>query len=307
MHEGLTLDLRVASSADTTGSLAVGADDAWNFLLALRRSVDAGAASARFDRIVGAPGHPAARLSIDLADGKVIAGAELLAPAAAELIELFAGLAARPAATGWVVALLGQSLDGYIATHSGDSRCVSGRESLVHQHRLRAMSDAVLVGASTAVLDDPRLTTRHVPGPHPVRVVIDPNGRLPRGHGLLCDELAETLVIRTGERAGERTVTDQATELTLTVPEGRLCPREVVAALRQRGLGRVMVEGGGVTVTRFLEAGVLERLQLAVAPILLGAGRRSIELPGVARLSDALRPRSRHYLMGDDVLFDLAF
>lgn len=291
----------------TAGAPPLGIDAAWALLLALRRAVDAGMVGHSFDHIVGTSGHATGRVTVDLDRRRIVAGTELFDVAACELLDLFVDIAAAPRGDGLVVAMLGQSLDGYIATRPGDSRYVNGHPSLVHQHRLRALSDAVLVGASTALLDDPRLTTRHVSGPNPVRVVVDPSRRLPARHGLLCDGAAATLVVRAGAAEAERRLTDQALELSLEAADGRLCPHRVVQALAARGLGRLMVEGGGVTVTRFLQAAALDRLQLAVAPLLLGAGRRAIDLPAVERLADGLRPRSRSYSMGEDVLFDLAF
>ncbi|HEV7823266.1 MAG TPA: RibD family protein, partial [Burkholderiales bacterium] len=77
-----------------------------------------------------------------------------------------------------VVGQIGQSLDGRIATASGHSRYINGPAGLCHLHRLRSLVDAVLVGVGTALADDPQLTVRHVAGPHPARVVLDPKGRL---------------------------------------------------------------------------------------------------------------------------------
>jgi riboflavin biosynthesis pyrimidine reductase len=87
--------------------------------------------------------------------------------------------------------------------------------------------------------------------------------------------------------------------------EGGIAPARLVAALAARGLTRLLVEGGGVTVGRFLEAGLLHRLQLAVSPLILGAGRPALPVAPVERLDEALRPPCRHYRMGEDVLFDL--
>ena len=287
----------------------LGTNAAWNLLLAARAAIAAGGVGSRLGLVAREPGLPPAAITLDLSSGRCAAGRHRFNAAACELLDLFLDLAIRPAGRRQVVAMLGQSLDGYIATHGGDSHYVNDQPSLAHQHRLRALSDAVLIGASTAVLDRPRLTTRHVEGPHPVRVVVDPNRRLPAGHGLLCDGAARTMIVRRAERVAAeieiRRLTDQAAELLVPARDGQLCPRAVLQALAEHGLTRLMVEGGGITVTRFLESGMLDRLQLAVAPLILGRGRPAIDLPAVERLGQGLRPRTRVFRMGCDVLFDM--
>ena len=204
------------------------------------------------------------------------------------------------------MAVLGQSLDGFIATCEGHSRYINGQDSLIHLHRVRALSDAVVIGVSTAIADCPQLTTRHVDGPDAVRVVIDPHGRLPDDSGLLRDEAATTLVVRGTDGAPcETRLSAQATAVHLPATDGRIAPAEVVAALTDRGLTRLLIEGGGVTVSRFLEAGLLHRLQLAISPLILGAGRPALPVTPAAGLEQALRPSGRRYVMGQDVLFDL--
>jgi riboflavin-specific deaminase-like protein len=213
-------------------------------------------------------------------------------------------LALTPAARGSVTAVLGQTLDGYIATTDGDSRYVNGAGGLAHLHRLRALSDAVIVGATTAALDQPRLTTRLVDGPSPVRVVIDPQRRLPATCPLITDGTGSTLILGRGT-GGEQRISSQAVRLDLAAEGPELAPATIIAALRARGLTRLLIEGGGDTVSRFLKAGCLDRLHLLVAPFFLGAGRAAIRLPGLERLADAPRPYCRQHLLDGDVLFDL--
>ena len=93
------------------------------------------------------------------------------------------------------IAHLGQSLDGYIATASGDSYYVTGPDNVRHLHRLRALADAIVVGAGTVARDDPQLTVRHVEGPNPVRVVLDPAARLDARRRVFSDGAAPTLVV----------------------------------------------------------------------------------------------------------------
>ena len=207
-----------------------------------------------------------------------------------------------------VMAQLGQTLDGRIATRTGHSHFVTGPEDIVHLHRLRALVDAVVVGAGTAISDDPRLTVREVPGRNPVRVLLDPSARVPLDRLMFRDGAAPTLWIVTPQAA---VVGAPAGVQVLRLPEansgGGFRPADVLQALAARGLNRVLVEGGGITVSRFLDAGVLHRLHLTLAPLLLGSGRPSLTLDPVDRLDQALRPRCRQFPLGADLLFDLEF
>ena len=226
-------------------------------------------------------------------------------PDARDLFDLYLPLTRGP---DFVIGQLGQSLDGRIATVSGRSQYITGPEDIRRLHRLRALVDAVILGAGTVEQDDPRLTVREVEGENPVRVVLDPDGRLGEDRRVFSDRAARTLVVRraTTPASHSRTRGDGPEVLTLPAagPLG-FEPGAVLDALRDRGLRRVLVEGGGVTVSRFLEAGLLDRLHLTVAPILMGSGHPGITLPPFEALGQSLRPRCRHVPLGDDLLFDL--
>ncbi len=221
------------------------------------------------------------------------------------LLRLYLPLFNPALVTGWTVAHLGQSLDGCIATHNGDACFVTGPENIVHLHRMRALADAVVVGAGTVANDDPRLTTRLVPGPSPVRVVIDPMRRLAERFQVFQDGAAETLLCCAGAQAGGRGKHGRARVLPITGAADRLDLGALKSVLHGHGLRRLFVEGGGVTVSGFVVADLVDRLQVTVAPVVIGQGRPGLALPRVNALSEALRAPSQAVPMGQDTCYDL--
>ena len=202
----------------------------------------------------------------------------------------------------YVVAQLGQSLDGRIATASGHSYYVTGEASRVHLHRLRALVDAVLIGVGTLEADDPQLTVRHVSGAHPVRVVLDPNARASASRRLFCDDGPPTWHLI---GADQTALPGVRTQYLTRSDDGRIDPASVLAALAEHGMGRVLIEGGGQTISGFIAANCVDRLHTVVAPLLIGSGRPGLSLPEIETLHQARRPVCRDYPMGDDRLYDL--
>ncbi len=223
------------------------------------------------------------------------------------LVSLYGPLCAARGRPSFAIGHLAQSLDGRIATAAGLSKWLSGPEDLLHTHRMRALADAVVVGANTVLHDDPQLTVRRCGGDHPVRVVIDPDRRLDGSQRVFRDGAAPTLLLaatdcaRSGETLGQAEV--------VPVPRGAsgLDPQAIRHLLAERGLHWLFIEGGGVTISRFLAAGALDRLQITVVPLILGSGRPSIVLPEITDLRNSLRPRTRRFVLGDDVMVECDF
>ncbi|MEM1372357.1 MAG: RibD family protein [Pseudomonadota bacterium] len=211
-----------------------------------------------------------------------------------------------------IIAQLGQSLDGRIATSTGASRWINRQAALSHLHALRACVDAVVVGVGTVIADDPQLNVRHfrLPDGHrqPVRVILDPNARIPGS--AKCLELApdpRTADNRTIHITKPGAALDQPglKHIELEPIDGQISPAAIVSALAKIGLNRLLIEGGARTISRFLDADVVDRLHVLVAPLLIGAGQNSLETRAIDRLSEARRPATQIHVFEDgDVLFD---
>ncbi|MEJ1964861.1 MAG: RibD family protein [Gammaproteobacteria bacterium] len=221
-----------------------------------------------------------------------------------DLLELYLPISSAGPDRPITLGHLGQSLDGFIATPSGDSCFVTGPQNILHLHRLRALCDAVVVGSRTVQSDNPRLTTRLVAGRNPLRVVLDPDCRLPGTHRVFSDGEAQTLRVCADGAVTPSARNGTAEIITVTARDGTLDLADLVRQLQARGCYRIFVEGGGVTVSSFLEAGLLDRLHIAVAPILIGEGRPAIRIPAQVRLQDCMKLHQRVYRTGNDILFD---
>jgi diaminohydroxyphosphoribosylaminopyrimidine deaminase / 5-amino-6-(5-phosphoribosylamino)uracil reductase len=236
-------------------------------------------------------------------------GALLGRMGAGELEALYGPLCAIVPGQSFAIAHLAQSLDGKIAALNGVSRWISGEEDLCHTHRMRALADAVVVGADTVLHDDPLLTVRRCSGTHPVRVVIDPERKLESHHKVFTDRSARTIVVAAATRKNGKNDWRAEGVETLVLPRDGtvIAPGAIKEALAARGLHWLFIEGGGVTISNFLHAGCLDRLQITVAPLILGSGRPSLTLPGVAEPSLGLRPQMRRLSLGADTLFECVF
>ena len=238
-------------------------------------------------------------------------GGDLATLPPCRLADLFGPVLAPPTATDGcrVIGRLAQTLDGRIATASGSSQWIGGRGDIVHTHRLRALCHAVIVGAGTVRHDDPRLTTREVAGNNPVRVVLDTDRRLSDAYRVFQDDGPPTLLACAADAPGPERVGDAEVLRLPRAAAGGLCIPALLDALCARRMTRLFVEGGGLTVSRFLAAGCLDRLHVTVAPVLLGSGIPAFTLPEAGRIADGLRFAWRVFPLdpeGGDMLFDIA-
>jgi riboflavin biosynthesis pyrimidine reductase len=163
-----------------------------------------------------------------------------------------------------------------------------------------------VVGVGTVLADDCRLTVRAVAGPDPVRVVLDPAARAPLTAQVFSDAGPGALWLVAEDASVPDDLPAQVEVVRLPRgADGAFRPVGVVAVLAERGLGRVLVEGGGVTVSRFLAAGALDRLLVTTAPVLVGDGVPGIRFEGRERIAEALRPPARRFALGHDSCVEL--
>ena len=287
-------------------------DAAWTIVLATSRAAESAAAAGATSTFAISPDGELLPVGADNPHAVVAwrqdSGWEATLPVTdprRALIDLYLPITSATSKRPVTIGHLGQSLDGFIATHSGESQFVTGEENILHLHRMRALCDAVVVGAGTVAADDPQLTTRRVPGPSPLRVVLDPSRRLADHYKVFTDDSAETLYICTDPsiRQDDKSMGRAEVLAVHDQPHG-MDAAAVLKLLRERGCHRIFVEGGGVTVSMFLQADLLDRLQVAIAPLIIGSGRPAIRLPAREALSECRRPRYRVFRMGDDVFFD---
>ena len=203
-----------------------------------------------------------------------------------------------------VVGQIGQTMDGRIATVTGQSKYVNGPAGLTHLHQLRALVDAVLIGVGTAVADNPQLTVRLVNGNSPARVILDPTARLAPDSHVWCDDGVQKIwVVADGVVASPP---PQVELLSLPAIDDAINPIHLLQRLSSRGLKRILIEGGAETVSRFIRANCLDRLHLIVAPIIMGSGRPSFNLPPIEHMDQALRLPVQTHLLDNEIVFDCA-
>ncbi|MEJ2199646.1 MAG: bifunctional diaminohydroxyphosphoribosylaminopyrimidine deaminase/5-amino-6-(5-phosphoribosylamino)uracil reductase RibD [Desulfuromonadaceae bacterium] len=199
------------------------------------------------------------------------------------------------------------TLDGKTATVSGDSRWISGEASRLQVHRLRDKVDAIMVGSGTLLRDDPQLTTR-LPegGRNPLRVIIDSQLRIPLSAKVLQDLNSAPTLIATSSRGdagkGEDLRRLGAELLVLDGAEGRVDLAALLQQLGQRGVQHLLLEGGSGLNQAMLEAGLIDRLMLFIAPKIVGGGDGFGIFAGcgVTRLADALQLTDLRYSRFDD-------
>ncbi len=201
------------------------------------------------------------------------------------------------------------SLDGKIATRTGDSKWITNEASRARVHEMRRQTDALITGIGTVLSDNPRLTARdsegNATGRPLLRVIVDTNGRMPSDAPLLS-EPGEVLWI-VGDNAYVTAPTDNVTILKSTLIDGKVDLAVVIGALGTRELHNVMIEAGAGLAGAFVEAGLVHKVAAFIAPLMIGGADAPGPLAGLgsASINDALPLENiTHTVIGGDILVE---
>jgi diaminohydroxyphosphoribosylaminopyrimidine deaminase/5-amino-6-(5-phosphoribosylamino)uracil reductase len=255
------------------------------------------------DTKVSGSGHAAlkaAGLEVEAGDG---------AEESARVLEAY--IKHRRTGLPFVVVKYAATLDGRIAASSGDSRWVSGPQTLAWAHANRPKLDAILVGASTVVIDDPQLTARPdgvEVARQPLRVVLDSTGRIPANAKVLTGS-SKTLVVSTGRSRADWRSAIEATGAEVLIldadDDGHVPLRPLLAELGRRGILLLLVEGGGVLIGSFFDERLVDKVTAVIAPMIVGAvdAPAAVAGKGAAYMRDAVRLRDIEVeRLGEDIL-----
>ena len=237
-----------------------------------------------------------------LRDAGIAVEVGLLAPEAERDNAAF--LTHRRTGKPWVVLKLAQSLDGRIATRTGQSRWITGKLARRHAHRWRSWVDGVVVGAGTVLCDDPELTVRHVRGRDPRPMVVDGRLRVSPGASLFRRGTAVLITADSTPEEARRKFEAAGAEIwTFPSESGRLDLRDMVRTAGERGMISLLIEGGRDLATSALADRIVDQLMLHVAPRLLGAGISGVGDLGIELVDKGITlERMELKRLGDDAL-----
>ncbi len=210
----------------------------------------------------------------------------------------------------YVTAKYAQSLDGRIATKTGDSQWISSEASRKYVHFLRSTNDGIMVGAGTVIADNPQLTVRHAKGKNPLRIIVDSKLRIPIKSSVLTDDNPHQTIIATTSNAPSRKITaikKLGAEVLVVKKErnGKVSFSSLLKELGKREIMSVLVEGGSGMITALLKVNLVDKMIIPISPRILGKGLEAIGDLNINKIKDAIKFSSfKTMKKGDDLIFE---
>ncbi|UCE04505.1 MAG: bifunctional diaminohydroxyphosphoribosylaminopyrimidine deaminase/5-amino-6-(5-phosphoribosylamino)uracil reductase RibD [bacterium] len=208
----------------------------------------------------------------------------------------------------YVTLKIAQSLDGRIASMTGNSQWITSHQARVEAHRIRRESDAIIVGIGTVLADNPQLTVRHVKGRNPIRIVLDSHLRIPLGGQLLTDKnVHKTIVATTSKDHTKISQIKKTGAHVWEIPEnekGNIFIPILLKKLANARMSAIMVEGGAQVFTSFLKERMVDHIVMALAPKIIGTGIEAIGDLGILNVNNSIgliNVKTRK--LGPDLLF----
>ena len=205
----------------------------------------------------------------------------------------------------FVTLKLAQTLDGNIATCTGDSKWITSKASRVRGHQLRAEADAILVGSGTVMADDPELSVRYVNGCSPTKIVLDSQLKIGSNAKIFG---GAPLVIATSNEVCKKRIKERkkkgAQVWQLPILNGQIDLKAVLQKAAQMGLRHILIEGGSRVAASALRLGLVDRIAAFIAPKILGAGIPAIGSLNITSITDAIElENAKVEPIGNDFLF----
>ena len=217
-----------------------------------------------------------------------------------ELFDIFLPIILNKDKGPYIIGHLAQTLDGYIATQAGESKYISCKENIEHIHRLRAISDIIIVGSKTVLLDNPKLTTRMVEGSSPLRMVLNSKNNLNNNLKVFThkDGNGFKIINKNGQKEMNNIFSLPAYKKGFKISD-------IIKLIKKLNKRIVFIEGGGSTISSFYSNQYLNKLHLCISPIIIGDGRSSFILEKKSNIKDFKDHKISYYKMGSDILCDI--
>jgi diaminohydroxyphosphoribosylaminopyrimidine deaminase/5-amino-6-(5-phosphoribosylamino)uracil reductase len=210
----------------------------------------------------------------------------------------------------YVTVKYAQTLDGRIATKTGDSQWISSEASRKYVHVLRSTNDGIMVGKRTVTADNPQLTVRHVKGKNPLRIIVDSKLCIPIKSSVLTDDNPHQTIIATTSNAPSRKITaikKLGVEILVVKKErnGKVSFSSLLKELGKREIMSVLVEGGSGMITALLKVNLVDKMIIPISPRIIGKGLEAIGDLNINKIKDAIKFSSfKTMKKGDDLIFE---